>query len=132
MITDSPDLTLWTAKATSIACSLAAMLYVSLEFEPSPVLNLLLAYGPILAVILWLQKDSQRTQVGAVRDLGLFACLAWPFVIPWYAFKTRGRGGWKLTLGLFGLIALPYLSALALSLAIYGVRYAMWSAQATR
>jgi len=31
---------------------------------------------------------------------------------PWYAFKTRGRSGWCLTLGLVGLMAAPYISSL--------------------
>jgi hypothetical protein len=28
-------------------------------------------------------------------------------VIPWYAFKTHGRSGWRLATGLFGLIGAP-------------------------
>jgi len=43
--------------------------------------------------------------VGAVQDWGYFLLLAWPFVIPWYAFRTRGRGGWRLIVVLFSLIS---------------------------
>jgi hypothetical protein len=31
----------------------------------------------------------------------------WPFAIPWYAFASRGRGGWKLLLGLMALLGAP-------------------------
>lgn len=49
-------------------------------------------------------QDAQRTGVGAVQDWGYVLLLAWPVVISWYAFKTRGRKGWRLTAGLLGLI----------------------------
>jgi hypothetical protein len=47
---------------------------------------------------------------GAVQDWGYFLLLAWPVVIPWYAFKTRGRSGWRLTAGLLGSILPAYIS----------------------
>ena len=37
--------------------------------------------------------------------------LAWPFVLPWYVFKTRGRAGWKLLALLIGFIASPEIGA---------------------
>ena len=61
-------------------------------------------------MIIWLQKDARRTGVGTVQDWGYFLLLAWPVVIPWYAFKTRGRSGWRLTLGLLGLVGAAYIS----------------------
>lgn len=123
----SDDVTLWTAKATALVCSLAAAVYAAVELEPSsPVVYLLLSSGPLIAVILWLQKDAHRTGVGEVQDWGLFLCLAWPFVIPWYAWKTRGRAGWRLALGLIGLIVSTYVIGALVPWLIYGVRYAVW------
>jgi hypothetical protein len=98
--------------------SVAAGLYAATQIEPSPVVVLFITSGPLLAVILWLQKDARRTGVGAVHDWGFFLALAWPVVIPWYAFKTPGHSGWRLTLGLFGLIAAAYV-------AFAGVSYGM-------
>lgn len=90
----SDDITLWTAKATAAVCSVAAAVYASVGVvDPSPVVDLALSGGPLIAVILWLQKDAHRTGVGAVQDWGLFLWFGWPFVIPWYAWKTRGRAG---------------------------------------
>jgi hypothetical protein len=39
-------------------------------------------------------------------------------VIPWYAFKTRGRSGWRLAIGLFGLIGAAYISELVIAVAL--------------
>jgi hypothetical protein len=106
----SKDITLGVAKFIAAFCSLAAALYAATQSEPSPVIALFLSSGPLLAVIIWLQKDAQRTGVGTVQDWGYFLLLAWPVVIPWYAFKTRGRSGWRLTVGLLGLIGSAYIS----------------------
>jgi hypothetical protein len=96
------------AKVAALVCSLAAAIYAGVQTDPSPAGALLVSGGPLLAVILWLQKDARRTGVGAVHDWGYFLWLAWPLVIPWYAFRTRGRSGWKLTAGLFGLVLSSY------------------------
>jgi hypothetical protein len=57
-----------------------------------------------MTVILWVCEDARRRGIGAVHDFGFFLMLFWPVVIPWYAFASRGRGGWKLLLGLIALI----------------------------
>ena len=113
------DITLKVAKLAAFFCSLAAAIYAAAPVEPSPVVALFISGGPLLAVILWLQKDARRTGVGAVQDWGYFLMLAWPVVIPWYAFATRGWSGWRLTATLFGLIGSSYISWMV-------VAYAMW------
>jgi hypothetical protein len=108
----SRDITLKVAMLAALFCSLAAAVYAATQIEPSPIVALGMSGGPLLAVILWLQKDAQRTGTGAVQDWGYFLLLAWPVVVPWYAFKTRGRKGWSLTAGLLGLIGSPYISSI--------------------
>jgi hypothetical protein len=122
----SRDITLRVAIATAVFCSMISALYTLAEIEPSPTVVLFWTFGPVLAVILWLQKDAQRTGVGAVQDWGFFAWLAWPVVIPWYAFKSRGRTGWRLLLGLIALIHSPYITAVVVPWLAYGVRLAIW------
>jgi hypothetical protein len=73
----------------------------------------------VLAVILWVQQDARRTGVGAVLDLGLLLWLTWPVAIPWYAFKTRGRGGWKLAIGLLALCLSAYLVSILVAWMTY-------------
>ena len=118
------DVTLRVAKLVSLFSSIVAALYAATEIEPSHLVVLFLWFAPAFAVILWLQKDAGRTGVGAVQDWGYFLLLAWPVIIPWYAFKTRGRSGWRLAAGLFGLIVAPDITWLA-------VAYAMWVFNAT-
>ena len=100
----SNDITLVVAILAAVFGSLVAALYAATGSEPSLSVALFLSGGPLLAVIVWLQKDARRTGVGNVQDWGYFLLLAWPIVIPWYAFKTRGPSGWRLVAGLFGLI----------------------------
>jgi hypothetical protein len=111
----SSDITLRVARLAALCCSLAAALYAAIQIEPSPIVALGMSFGPLLAVILWLQKDAQRTGTGVVLDWGYFLLIAWPVVVPWYAFKTRGRKGWWLTAGLLGLIGSPYISAVVVA-----------------
>jgi hypothetical protein len=119
----SDDVTLRVARLAALFASLAAALYAAALAEPSPVVSLFLSFGPLLAVVLWLQKDAQRTGVGAVQDWGYFLLLAWPVVIPWYAFRTRGWSGWRLMAGLFGLIGASYITWIV-------VTYALWHPEA--
>jgi hypothetical protein len=120
------DITLRVAKLTALCCSLMAAAYAVLQIQPSPVMGLLLTSAPAVVVILWLQKDARRTGVGAVQDLGYFLWLAWPIVIPWYAFRTRGRSGWKLATGLFGLIMSSYVTWFVVAYGLWSVRYGLW------
>ena len=122
----SRDTTLRVAIATAVFCSMTVAVYTLAEIEPSPTVVLFWTFGPVVAVILWLQKDSRRTSVGAVQDWGFFLWLAWPIVIPWYAFKSRGRTGWRLLLGLIALILSPYITAFVVAWLAYGVRLAIW------
>ncbi len=123
-MTERSDVTLQVAKLAALFSSLAAAIYAAAETEPSPVMVLFLSSAPLLAVILWLQKDAHRTGVGAVQDWGYFLLLAWPVVIPWYSFRTRGWAGWKLTAGLFGLITAWYLTAVVVASALWYFRRA--------
>jgi hypothetical protein len=88
----SNDITLGVAKLAAAFCSLAAVIYAATQAEPSPSVVWFLSSGPLFAVILWVQKDARRTGV-AVFDWGYFLVIARPAVIPWYAFRTRGRQG---------------------------------------
>lgn len=38
----------------------------------------------------WLRNDSRRLGIGWILDLGFFLYLAWPFILPYHLFKTRG------------------------------------------
>jgi hypothetical protein len=115
------DTPLQTAVLTAFFSSSVTALYVLAEVEPAPVVQLFILWSPTLAVILWLQKDAARTKVGNVLDLGYFLCLALPVVLPWYAVKTRGRAGWRLLVGLLGLMFAPHVTGVVVAWAAYAV-----------
>lgn len=123
-MTDTPasDRGLRTAKITGLFCALAAALYATTDAIPSPIVLLFFSAAPLIAVILWLDRDAHRTGVGAVHDLGFLLWIGWLVVIPWYAWKTRGSRWWRLCLGLFALIG----SAVIGAAAVYVVRFCVW------
>ena len=118
----SGDVTLRIARFTALFCCVAAAVYALAQSDPSPIVALFLSGGPLLAVVLWLQKDARRTRVGAIQDWGYFLLLAWPIVIPWYAFKTRGRAGWRLAAELLGLIGASSITWIVVTYTLWYVR----------
>jgi hypothetical protein len=116
------DRTLRVAIYTAVACSVAAAISTAAEIEPAPIMGTVLTFAPTVLVILWLQKDAQRTRVGGVLDWGLFLWFAWPVIIPWYAFKSRGRRGWRLLLGLIALICSTYIAGSMAAACTYALR----------
>ena len=69
MIPKDPDTTFRVAIYTSVACSIAAGIYTWTEVDPAPIMSAVLIFAPATTVILWLQKDAERTGVGRVLDL---------------------------------------------------------------
>ncbi len=72
------DVTLNVAKLAALFASFAAAVYTAIQAEPSPLIVLFLSWGPLIAVVLWLQKDAQRTGTGAVQDGAIVCCLPGP------------------------------------------------------
>ena len=105
MTRSSGTIRLAIAVMTSAFSAAATAAYVLARAEPAPATAWFLGAAPLMAVILWLCKDARERGIGAVHDLGLFMMVFWPFVIPWYAFASRGRAGWKLLAGLIALVA---------------------------
>ena len=112
MIRQPADTTLRVAILTSLACGIAGAVYTLAGIEPAPIMTLVLTFASPILVILWLQKDADRRGIGLVLDFGLFVWIAWPVILPWYAFRSRGRRGWRLLLGLIVLMFAPYIGGL--------------------
>lgn len=71
---------------------------------------------------MWLQRDARRARLLLIHDWGMFMWLAWPVLLPWYAFKTRGRRGWVLILKLLTLACAPWLASYAAAVFRYAVQ----------
>jgi len=108
------------AVMVSIFCSLTMALYVASGVPPSGQILVFVQALPAWTVIVWLVQDARQRRLMAVHDLGFFMSLFWPVLIPWYCFKSRGRRGWLMLMGVVGLVVVPWLTGFAIAL----IRYA--------
>jgi hypothetical protein len=65
-------------------------LYGARGVDPPGSYRLLYALAFLWLFGWWLQQDSRQHRFKWVYDLGLFLYIAWPVIIPYYLFKTRG------------------------------------------
>jgi hypothetical protein len=100
----SQDITLRVAKLTTVFCSLAVVIYAATHAEPSPPAVWFLKSGPLLAVIIWLQKRRTTNRRRSSR-LGLLSrdCVACrdPLVCiqDARAFRVAADGGTVRSIG---------------------------------
>lgn len=90
-------------------------IYVARETQPPPAYTFLYPLAFLWIIGWWLLKDSRSRQVEWVFDMGLFLYIAWPFLMPYYLFKTRGLKA-LLTILIFVVV---YLGAAILGAACY-------------
>lgn len=95
--------------------------YAAQGLEPSGSF-VILCYLSILGLIgYWLDKDSRNYGVKWVYDLGFFLYFAWPFIVPYYLFKTRGIRAILTILIFVGIYLATYLVGLLVFFAIVGM-----------
>jgi hypothetical protein len=118
-----PDAYMRTAKMSAIVCASAGMLYGLAGVQPSEPAQTLLSAIPMLAVVMWLERAVNRASGGVIIDLGWFLWNGWIIAIPWYAWKTGRRSGWRVMVVLLALILSPYLGAVLGWLAALPIRH---------
>jgi hypothetical protein len=91
--------------------------YLSRAAELPPAYTFLYPLGLLWSVGWWMQKDSRKHGVAWVYDMGLFLYIAWPFIMPYYLFQTRGVKAF-LTILIFGGV---YLGAVAVGAGLYAL-----------
>ena len=92
---------------TSVLFSLMAATYAVIGATPSPLMSLGFSFAPLFAQAAWVRRDARVWRVPLSYDWGFFMLAAWPVFLPWYAFATRGRAGFRLAAGLVALLAGP-------------------------
>ena len=85
-------------------------LYLGRQMEAPPAYTLLHWVAQLWIIGWWLRADSSKRGVAWVYDMGLFLCIAWPIVMPYYLVKTRRAKG---LLVILGFIAAYFGAALA-------------------
>jgi hypothetical protein len=98
-----------------IITSLAQGVYSASGIEAPAGFTLLYPIGYLWIVGWWLRTDSRKRRIAWVYDMGLFLNIAWPFIMPYYLFKTRGTRG-LLAIVIFGGV---FIGAFALGAALY-------------
>ena len=83
-----------------VVTQLVAGLYFAGEIDPPPAYVLLYPLTFLWVIGWWMRRDCRERGVAWVLDMGLFLYMAWPFVMPYYLFKTRGVRA-LLTVGAF-------------------------------
>jgi hypothetical protein len=61
--------------------------------RPSPLFVLLGTIALNWSIAWWILDDSRARRVPTFIDLGWFAFSAWPIVLPYHLFRTRGAAG---------------------------------------
>jgi len=92
---------------SAIARSILALHNLSLPEESQLLYDL--SWQALLASCVHFDRRSRPLRLPFEFDAFVF--FAWPFVLPYYLHKTRGRPGWLLVLAMFGLFALPIIAA---------------------
>jgi len=90
-------------------------IYLASEIEPPPAFTLIHTVGLLWIVGWWLLTDSRKRGIAWVYDIGFFLSIAWPFIMPYYLFKTRRAKGLLLILAFVS----TYIAALVVGMALY-------------
>jgi hypothetical protein len=90
-------------------------IYLASEIEPPPAFTLIDTVGLLWIVGWWLLTDSRKRGIAWVYDIGFFLSIAWPFIMPYYLFKTRRAKGLLLIFAFIG----AYIGALGVGMALY-------------
>jgi hypothetical protein len=73
-------------------------------------------FGLVLAW--WVSVDRRVRDFSVPFEFDAFVFFAWPFILPYYLYRTRGRRGLFLVTGIYGLFLMPYLTAQILRIAL--------------
>jgi hypothetical protein len=95
-----------------LAANVGNALYAAHGLPPSGGFVFVYYVGFGLALAFWMHADSRRLAVREVLDQGWFVYIAWPVILPYHLFKTRGGRGALTLLGLIGLFVATYLLSL--------------------
>jgi hypothetical protein len=60
-----------------------------------------------LMVVSWVQVDARAQRYHAPFDFGAFLFFAWPLVLPYYLYRTRGARGLLFSAGILALAIVP-------------------------
>jgi hypothetical protein len=102
------------------AISILQVVYIIFGATPSGPATLLFQLTFALAFILWMETDARHRRILPCHDFGFLVGIFFPLSLVWYVFWSRGRKGVLALAGLLTLLMIPWLSAMAAWLVMYG------------
>jgi hypothetical protein len=90
-------------------------IYVASGLEAPGSFTLANSLGFLWIVGWWLRTDSRKRGIGWLFDTGLFLYVAWPVVLSYHLFKTRGARGLLVILGFVSI----FVGAVAVGMVLY-------------
>jgi|SRR5712692_7095170 len=93
-------------------------IYLACGVEPPGAYELVHFVGIIWIFGWWLRQDLAKHKVRWPLDLGMFLQIAWPAVLPYYLFRTRGVRAFIL----IAIFIAIYLTPLVIGASIYVLR----------
>jgi hypothetical protein len=98
-----------------IVTQIAQGFYLGSQIEPPPGFTLGYRLAFLWIIGWWLLRDSRKRGVALVFDTGFFLSIAWPVIMPYYLFKSRGAKGLLIILGFLG----AYIGAQLVGVVLY-------------
>src|ERR1700687_3110127 len=93
------------ALTTLYSITLAACTAYSIEMPGA--IQLLWLFGFSLMVTLWVRAASRCRDFSLPYEFGTFVFFAWPVVVPYYTYRSRGWKGLLLGVGICMLKLVP-------------------------
>jgi len=98
--------------AVALLCGAMGAGYGYFGADPHASLTLGFTVAPFFGAATWIEADARRRGVALVLDWPMLGAAVWPVAVPWYAWRTRGRSGWRLALGLLAVMLAPAIGSL--------------------
>jgi hypothetical protein len=64
-----------------------------------------------LVLASWVHIDRRIRGFSVPFEFDAFVFFVWPFIVPYYLYRTRGGRGLLLVAGIYGLYLMPYVTA---------------------
>lgn len=68
-------------------------------------------FGYSFLLALWVRVDRRSQNYDVPFEYDAFVFFAWPFVMPYYLYRTRGTKGWWYGVGLWAIYLAPFVIA---------------------
>ena len=91
----------------TVIYAFGALIFASHRMEIPGAIAGLWRIGFALILIVWLRGDRRAREFAVPDEFDAFVFWGWPVVAPYYLYRTRGRRGILVAVGVWGLYIVP-------------------------